>query len=212
MRGKISEKIVKGVFILEAALALFIIAGVVIGSVDLFRYFKIIYSTPPLQTFYVLQTFLGHTLTLVIGLELVIMLVRHTPSSVIEVLLYAIARKMIIEAKTMLDILLGILAIAGLFAINKVFTPGKFFVQEGTVVNSAMLTREVNELADVNIPEDLGNTIGGVIARLCMEHGEKPAIGTMLRVADADITILSMEDELIKKVKITKIGKKDDML
>ncbi|MDN5302968.1 MAG: hypothetical protein PWQ60_2482 [Thermoanaerobacteraceae bacterium] len=207
MRGNISEKIVKGVFVLEAALALFIIAGVVTGSVDLFKYFKIIYSTPPLQTFYVLQTFLGHTLTLVIGLELVIMLVRHTPSSVIEVLLYAIARKMIIEAKNMLDILLGILAIAGLFAINKVFTPGKFFVQEGTVVNSAMLTREVNELADVNIPEDLGNTIGGVIARLCMEHGEKPAIGTMLRVADADISILSMEDELIKKVKITKTKK-----
>jgi Mg2+/Co2+ transporter CorB len=40
-----------------------------------------------------------------------------------------------------------------------------------------------------------------------MEHGEKPAIGTMLRVADADISILSMEDELIKKVKITKTKK-----
>lgn len=46
----------------------------------------------------------------------------------------------------MLDMLLGNLAIAGLFAIKKVFTPGKFFVDEGTVVSSAMLVRDVNEL------------------------------------------------------------------
>lgn len=212
MKGKVSEKIVKGVFILEAALALFLIAGVIVGSYDLFRYFKIIYDTPPLQTFQVLQTFLGHTLTLVIGLELVIMLVKHTPSSVIEVLLYAIARKMIIESKTMLDILLGIMAIAGLFAINKVFAPGKFFVQEGTIVNSAMSTREVNELVDVNIPENLGNTIGGVVARLCMEHEEKPVIGKSFHVSDAEISIISMEGELIQKIKVIKTGKKDDML
>jgi len=212
MKGMISERIVKGVFILEAILALFIIIGVVIGSADLFRYFKIIYTTPPLQTFQVLQTFLGHTLILVIGLELVIMLVRHTPSSVIEVLLYAIARKMIIESKTMMDILLGIFAIAGLFAINKIFAPGKFFIQEGTVVNSAMSTTDVNEMADVNIPEDLGNTIGGVVARLCLDNGENPAVGKKFRVADADISILSMEDELIQKIKVVKTKKKDDTL
>lgn len=212
MKSKVSEKIVKGVFVLEATLALFLIAGVIVGSLDLFRYFKIIYYTPALQTFQVLQTFLGHTLTLVIGLELVIMLVRHTPSSVIEVLLYAIARKMIIESKSMMDILLGIMAIAGLFAINKVFAPGKFFIQEGTVVNSAMSTRQVNELVDVNIPEGLGNTIGGVMARLCAEHGEKPGIGTKFRVADAEISIVSMEDELIQKIKVVKTGKRDEVL
>jgi uncharacterized membrane protein (DUF373 family) len=211
MKGKVSEKMVKSVFILEAVLALFIVIGVIIGSTDLFKYFKIIFETPPLETFPVLQTFLGHTLTLVIGLELVIMLVRHTPSSVIEVLLYAIARKMIIEAKTMLDILLGILAIAGLFAINKVFTPGKSFVDEGTVVNSAMLVRDVNELVNVNIPETLGNTIGGVVARLCRERGEKPEVGKTFRVADAKISIYSMEDDLIEKLIVIKNQQEDDV-
>ena len=99
MKGKISEKVVKSVFFLEVVLALFIVVGVIIGSLDLVRYFELIYKTPPLETFQVLQIFLGHTLTLVIGLELIIMLVRHTPSSIIEVLLYAIARKMIIELR-----------------------------------------------------------------------------------------------------------------
>ena len=99
---KISSKIVKAVFILEIILAVFIAIGVIVGSADIIRYFKIIYDTPPMETFPVMQTFLGHILTLVIGLELTIMLVSHTPSSVIEVLLYAIARKMIIESKTCL--------------------------------------------------------------------------------------------------------------
>lgn len=210
MKSKLSEKIVKGVFLLEATLAIFIIIGVIIGSYDLIRYFKIIFITPPMETFPILQTFLGHTLTLVIGLELVIMLVKHTPSSVIEVLLYAIARKMIIESKTMLDILLGIFAIAGLFVINKIFTPGKFFLQQATVINAAMPISEVNQLADVNIPQDMGNTIGGVVKQLCMERGEKPTIGKRIKVADADITIHSMEDDLIKEIEIMKIEEKDD--
>ena len=212
MKGNVSEKIARGVFFLEAALAIFIIAGVVIGFVDLFRYFKIIYNTPPMETFYILQTFLGHTLTLVIGLELVIMLVRHTPSSVIEVLLYAIARKMIIESRTMLDILLGILAIAGLFVINKIFTAGNIFVPEGIVVSANMLIKDVNELADANIPEDLGDTIGRVVDRLCTEQQVKPNVGTILHIADVDISILSMEEDLIKQLKITKTRKKDDAL
>jgi hypothetical protein len=69
------------------------------------------------------------------------MLVRHTASSVIEVLLYAIARKMIIESKTMFDILLGIIAIGRLFFINKVFDPARNFVTDVNFVNPATLVR-----------------------------------------------------------------------
>jgi len=46
---------------------------------------------------------------------MVAMLVRHTPGSVIEVLLYAVARKMLISNERMLEFLLGIVAIASIF-------------------------------------------------------------------------------------------------
>ena len=115
---------------MEAVLEVFIIFGVIVGSIDIIKYFNMLLATPPVQSFSVLQTFLGHTLLLVIGLELVVMLVQHTPSSVIEVLLYAIARKIIVEAKTMFDIVLGILAIAGLFAINRISAKGNFFNED----------------------------------------------------------------------------------
>jgi cytochrome b subunit of formate dehydrogenase len=125
MKGNFTGKVIKGVFWLEAVLALIIITGIIIGSIDLVRYFKMFYESPPLETFSLVRTFLGHALTLIIGLELVTMLVTHTPSSVIEVLLYAVARKMIIESKSMLDILIGVVAIGLLFFINKRFNSGK---------------------------------------------------------------------------------------
>ena len=199
---KISSRIAKGVVIIEAILAFLLAVGVVIGSVDILRYFKIIYFTPPMETFPVVQTFLGHILTLVIGLELAVMLVRHTPSSVIEVLLYAIARKMIIESKSMFDILLGIIAIGGLFFINKVFDPARNFVTDVNIVSPATLIEDLNKRLEVNIPKDIGNTIGGVVAKLCQESGEKLEDGKTLSVADAEITILSMDGELIRELKV----------
>lgn len=129
MRKKITERLIEISLNLEVILSIFIIICVVIGFIDIARYFKIIFETPPVESFSIMQTFLGHSLTLVIALELVDMLVRHTPSSVIEVLLYAIARKIIIESTRMLDVVLGIIAIIGVFTINRVFISGKFFKQ-----------------------------------------------------------------------------------
>lgn len=214
MREKASKYIIKWVLILEVALATFIVAGVIIGSVDLVRYFGIIYTTPPLETFSLLKTFLGHALLLVIGLELVVMLVKHTPASAIEVLLFATARKMIIEAESMVDILLGIISIGALFAINKFFSPGETLLEEGTIVNSATPIEEINKMIGVKIPEKLGYTLGGVITHLAQERGKKPAVGQVYQIGDAEVSIYSMEGDLIKKLLIKNVNngknKEDD--
>lgn len=210
MKKKITNFIVKSVFLLEAFLAFFIIFGVIVGSIDLVRYFRMIYETPPLQTFSLLQTFLGHALLLVVGLELVIMLVRHTPSSIVEVLLYATARKIIIETKSTWEIFLGIIAIGVIFAINRIFAPGKSFSSEGVLVNSAMPVEEVNRLANVNIPMNLGNTIGGVIFNLANEEGKVLKEKDVFYINDAEVTIISMEENLIKNLLIKKIKDGED--
>ncbi len=206
---KIPSKITKMAIILETILAFLLALGVVIGSIDILRYFKIIYTTPPMESFPVMQTFLGHILTLVIGLELVVMLVRHTPSSVIEVLLYAIARKMIVESKSMFDILLGIIAIGGLFLINKIFDPARNFVTDVNIVNPATLVKDLNKRLGINIPENLGNTVGGVVSKLCEETGECLESGKTFKITDAEITILSMDDKLIRELRVVKREDKD---
>ena len=66
----------------------------------------------------VLVEFLEEALNLVIGIEFVKMLCNHKPGTIIEVLLFAIARKMIVEHLGVSEILMGVISIGVLFAIR----------------------------------------------------------------------------------------------
>ena len=68
------------------------------------------------------ERILSTVLTLVIGVEFTKMLCKHTPETVIDVLLFAMARQIVIYHDSSLDLLLGIIAIVGLFAAKKFFT------------------------------------------------------------------------------------------
>jgi hypothetical protein len=117
--SQLKSRIMKMTVYLELVLAMFITAAIIIGMIDLAKYIILILKTNPIDTYDVLQKFLGHVLLLVVGVELVAMLVTHTPGSVIEVLLYAVARNMLIGSKDMVDFILGIASIAGIFAIRR---------------------------------------------------------------------------------------------
>ena len=70
------------------------------------------------------QTFLGHAFNLVIGIEFIKMLAKHSPGSALEVLLYAIARNMILGHGSAVENLLGVAAIGLIFVIRKfLFVP-----------------------------------------------------------------------------------------
>lgn len=61
-------------------------------------------------------SFLSQALSLVVGVEFVKMLCRHSAQTVVEVLLFATARQMVVEQT---QTLIGIVGIAILFAIRK---------------------------------------------------------------------------------------------
>ena len=63
--------------------------------------------------------FLGTTLSLVVGLEFVKMLCKHTAETLLEVLLFATARQMVVEHLPTWQTLIGVVAIAILFAVRK---------------------------------------------------------------------------------------------
>src|SRR5690554_1377436 len=79
------------------------------------------------------QRFLGSTMALIIALELIKMIVRDTVGSTIEVLLIAIARKLIVSEQDTLGFLIGIIAIGFLFLIRKYLFVSEFS-NEGRVV------------------------------------------------------------------------------
>ena len=65
------------------------------------------------------SNFLKNALGLVVGVEFVKMLVRHTMDNVVEVLIFAISRHLIVYHLEIWEILIGVLCIAVLFAIRK---------------------------------------------------------------------------------------------
>ena len=63
--------------------------------------------------------FLGNALSLLIGVEFVKMLPRHTAENLLEVLMFAIARQMVVEHLNMFETLIGVIALGTIFAIRK---------------------------------------------------------------------------------------------
>ena len=107
----------------ETALSIILLILVLLGMMDLIRSvyqaYIVEFANPVEYT--QLNGFLAEALLLVIGVELVVMLSLHIPGVLLEVLLYAIARKLILLPKSsgMGDLLLGILAIGVIFTIRK---------------------------------------------------------------------------------------------
>ena len=59
------------------------------------------------------STFLSQALSLVVGVEFVKMLCQHSAQTVVEVLMFATARQMVVEHLGPVETLLGVLSIAG---------------------------------------------------------------------------------------------------
>lgn len=128
-----NSKVLKVAFILEKLLAVVVLLTICLGIIDIFRliWFEYITDFQNIVEYQTLNNILAQVLLLVIGVELVIMLSLHIPGAFIEALLYAIARKMLLLPKNegMMDVLLGVIAMAGLFAIKK------FLIQKGSYIS-----------------------------------------------------------------------------
>lgn len=75
-------------------------------------------SVPTMDTEF-FTSFLSQALSLVVGVEFVKMLCQHSAQTVVEVLMFATARQMVVEHLGPSETLLGVISIAVLFAIRK---------------------------------------------------------------------------------------------
>ena len=65
------------------------------------------------------DAFFADAMTIVVGIEFVKMLMLHTPRAVTDVLLFAIARQLVVNHSSAVDTLLGVAAVALIFVIKK---------------------------------------------------------------------------------------------
>ena len=68
-----------------------------------------------------IRNFLERSLDIVIGIEFIKMLAKHSPGSSLEVLLYAIARHLVVGHDSAVENLLSVGAIALIFIVRKFF-------------------------------------------------------------------------------------------
>lgn len=117
--NKIEESMKRFIMWIEILLAGFIITTVILSGKDIVVLIHKVYITEASQSYQLLQGLLAHILLLVVGLELALMLITHSAGNVLEVILYAIARKMLISSSNTMDILLGVISLAIIFAVDK---------------------------------------------------------------------------------------------
>ena len=100
-----------------------------------------------------------------VAFNLVKMLCKHTPDTLVEVMMFAIARQMIVEHTSPQQNLIVVLAIAILFTIKKFFF-GKFDDIDKTVFLPTQRISSINELVHVEIPKETQHqTLGELLEK-----------------------------------------------
>ena len=113
-----SQRFLSGVaFFLELILAVIVIFIISMQIFSLGKLFYIHVSDPNVTVQY--ASFLKEALGIIIGVEFLKMLCQHSMNSVIDVLLFVLARHLIVMESTMLEGLLCIISVAILFSIRK---------------------------------------------------------------------------------------------
>lgn len=129
--------------IIETVVALVVLLAILVAGVRVLFEVKDLVLAPDVDEAF--TTFLRSAFNVVIGIEFVKMLAKHSPGSAIEVLLFAIARQMVVEHTSPVENLVSILAILLIFVIRKyLFVPafGAHMPGEDAFGTSSLNTRE----------------------------------------------------------------------
>jgi uncharacterized membrane protein (DUF373 family) len=199
MKYRLRNSIAKISSYIEIYLSAIILTGVIFASFGLIVFlFKLVPVALSPDFF---RDFLGYAMVLIIAVEFIKMLAKHTPGSAIEVLTFALARKLIIrEDISALDLLIGVIAIALLLGLrNYVAKDGN----SGRIFSAAASIKEVNKLVGLKLPEDV-ETLGGFLSRTARQAAKKLQEGECFRIAGACFRINRLRDEVIEQVEITK--------
>ena len=116
MNSDLRDKISTAATAVEIVLGLIILLACVIGSIGL------VCTTEMDQMLHVpeyMQERLSDACLIIIGIELIKMITSYTIDSVVDVMLLAIARQMVVEHTTPLENLLAVLSVGVLFVIRK---------------------------------------------------------------------------------------------
>lgn len=200
-----NEIMKKMLHVLEYAICVIILIAVVAGLPDLFRYIWEFAKNPSsIISYKAFSDFLKHALMLVVGIELIYMIISHQNENILTLVLFVIARKMLVFVDGMVDIVLGTVSIVLIFITLKFIVIREYNIKklDGTFSASISL-KDLKNNHNMNI-DSSENTLGGLVARLADEMGNKPNEGDVYSYEGYDFSIKKMTDGVIDRILITK--------
>ena len=125
----------------------------------------------------------------------------HSPSTVFEVLLFAIARHIIMDHTSIYSSLIGVCSIAVLFATRK-FLFSEFDIADETVFRASTKAKVVNKILSVSIPHEADDTLSNVLLRHLEEQNITPRVGACYYFHDCGLRVAKLHDGKISRIQV----------
>ena len=138
---------------------------------------------------------------LIIGVELIRMLYQHKPSTVFEVLLFAIARQVIMAHNNPVSSLIGVVSIALLFATRK-FLFIEFDESEKIIFRATTKARIVNSILHVHIPYEDEQTLYDVITKRFEQEKTEIGVGASTFFDNFGLRVAKMHNGKISRIEV----------
>lgn len=200
MRKAVQERVMKIANMIETIIGVLLIVSISISVIYLiFDLTSIITFRNTIEEF---GNYLSASFSLIIGIEFIKMLSKHTPETVIEVLLFAIARHLIVEHGSSLENLIGIASIAALFAIRK-YLFFNFDEVEKTIYRGSERVKKINLLEHIEIPyENKEDTLEDIILYEVESRNLELGIGLCIYYPGFALKVEKIKNNVITRVEI----------
>lgn len=184
--------------LLEIAIAIMLTVGIILLCI---RTALSLGNIPNLSVYPNYEDLLKTCFNLIIGVELIRMVYHHTPNTVFEVLLFAIARQIIIDHSSAWGSLIGVCAIAVLFATRK-FLFCEFDIADETIFSAHSRAKSVNKILGVSIPYMERQTLEQVFLEKAEEFDVEIAEGACIYFHDCGLIIHKMHKGKISRIEV----------
>lgn len=211
-RNRYLVTLLKLVNLFEIVVSIMLIAGVIISVPDILKYYLKILTSDATLSYKIFQNFLSHVLLLVIAIEFVVLMIAHTDTNIIHLILLVISRKMLVYSDNMVDLLIATVAIAVLFATRKFLLTGVSMdnpANQNNEFSASTPIKTLNKKYGFDIDPGDSTTLGGYVTALLIKNAEEAGAGVIVEDGEHIFQIIKMATGgVIETVSVEKIDKK----
>ena len=198
MKKYLNAALHKLTVLLEFIISFVLAAGIIILLVQLILSMP---NVPDLNIYPNYEDLVETCFNLIIGVELIRMLYQHKPSTVFEVLLFAIARQVIMAHNNPVSSLIGVISIALLFATRK-FLFIEFDESEKIIFRATTKARIVNSILHVHIPYEDEQTLYDVITKRIEQEKTEIGVGASTFFDNFGLRVAKMHNGKISRIEV----------